>query len=597
MSELNKNPNEETTGSVTPAESQETVVQAAENTVSEVLDHAEQIKEHTESMAEDIKEELKDDAAVEDGQSLDSIAEDIASFREQLESDLNTEAKETLPPLPELPVIEEAETAAPEEKIVLPEVPGEDTPEEPALVIPPVPVLAQQEETAAEEAAEAQPEVHEEAAPEVQEEAQPAEPVHEEPVKEAAIPEPVKPEPRVQEPVVQQVIVKKSRPLLTALLTGVVGLASGFGGGYLAFRTFGQKTEEEVPGFIDEAEQETVDTPVEEETESQQSAVITVPSGDMSIRDIAAKAQPSVVEIVVEIEQTGYGFGFFGQQSYRSQAAGSGVIISDDGYIITNNHVIENALSINVTLYDGRTYSAEMIGTDEKTDIGVIKIDASNLPAAEIGDSALIQTGDTAIVIGNPLGTLGGTVTNGIVSATNREVTIDNETYELIQTDAAINSGNSGGGLFDGQGRLIGVVNSKDSGYTSSGTIIEGLGFAIPINTAMDVAEQLIEYGYVADRATLGVYIQVLTQPYGEYSEGLYITDVIKGSGAEAAGLKSYDKILSADGTKISSYQDLSNFLKKKKAGDTITLQIERDGHERSVDVTLTGPINDTYEG
>lgn len=599
MSELNKNPNEETTGSVTPAESQETVVQAAENTVSEVLDHAEQIKEHTESMAEDIIEEVKDTAEAAE-QPLQSIAEDIASFREQLESDLNTEAKETLPPLPELPVIEEEETAAPEEKIVLPEVPGEEAQEEPALVIPPVPVLAAEEEAVEEAAAEALEEtaaVHEEAAPEVHEEAEkPAEPVHEEPVKAAAAPKPVKAEPRVQEPVVQQVIVKKSRPLLTALLAGVVGLASGFGGGYLAFRTFAPKTEE-VPGFIDEAEQETVDTPVEEETQTAQTPVITVPSGEMSIRDIAAKAQPSVVEIVVEIEQTGYGFGFFGQQSYRSQAAGSGVIISDDGYIITNNHVIEDALSITVTLYDGTTYPAEMIGTDEKTDIGVIKIDAHNLTAAEIGDSSLIQTGDTAIVIGNPLGTLGGTVTNGIVSATNREVTIDNETYELIQTNAAINSGNSGGGLFDGQGRLIGVVNSKDSGYTSSGTIIEGLGFAIPINTAMDVAEQLIEYGYVADRATLGVYIQVLTQPYGEYSEGLYITDVIKGSGAEAAGLKSYDKILSADGTKISSYQDLSNFLKKKKAGDTITLQIERDGHERSVDVTLTGPINDTYEG
>ncbi len=584
MSELNKNINEETTGSVTPAESQETVMQAAENTVSEVLDHAEQIKEHTESMSEDIKEEVKD-TAEEAEQPLQSIAEDIASFREQLESDLNAEAHETLPPLPELPVIEEEETAAPEEKIVLPEVPGDtEAQEEPALVIPPVPVLTQQEETV------------EEAAPEVHEEAEkPVELVLEKPVEATPEPEPAKAETKAQEPAVQQVIVKKSRPLLTALLAGVVGLASGFGGGYLAFRTFAPKAEEEVPGFIDETQQETIDTTVEEETESQQTAAVT--SGNMSIRDIAAKAQPSVVEIVVEIESAGYGFGFWGQQTYRSQGAGSGVIISDDGYIITNNHVVADALSITVTLYDGTTYPAELVGTDEKTDIGVIKIDASNLPAAEIGDSSLIQTGDTAIVIGNPLGTLGGTVTNGIVSATNREVTIDNETYELIQTDAAINSGNSGGGLFDGQGKLIGIVNSKDSGYTSSGTIIEGLGFAIPINTAIDVAEQLIEYGYVADRATLGVYIQVLSQPYGEYSAGLYITDVIKGSGAEKAGLQSYDKILSADGTEINSYQDLSNFLKKKKVGDTITLQIERDGHERSVDVTLTGPISDTYEG
>ena len=370
---------------------------------------------------------------------------------------------------------------------------------------------------------------------------------------------------------------------LNLVLAAVLGAGCGFGGGYLATRAGGGSSGTTV-----------VYTTAPDSTSSDSSSdsnVVYTSSGDLTIQEIAAKAQPSVVEIQTEITQQSYSI--FGG-TYTAEAAGSGVIISSDGYIITNNHVIEDANSITVTTYDGQTYDATLVGTDEKSDIAVIKINATGLTAATIGDSSKIAVGDTAVVIGNPLGTLGGTVTNGIISATDREITINNEAMNLIQTNAAINSGNSGGGLFDGQGNLIGIVNAKDSGTTSSGATIEGLGFAIPINEAMDVAQQLIENGYVTNRATIGVTLQTLTQDYQNYPAGLYIASVMSGSGAEAAGLKPYDRITAADGTEVSSYTDLSRILQSKQPGDTITLTIVRDGQTMDVDVTLTGVLQDS---
>ena len=376
---------------------------------------------------------------------------------------------------------------------------------------------------------------------------------------------------------------KQSSRGLNLALAAILGAGCGFGGGYLATRTGGSSSGTTV-----------VYTTAPDSTSSDSSSdsnVVSTSSGDLTIQEIAAKAQPSVVEIQTEITQQSYSI--FGG-TYTAEAAGSGVIISNDGYIITNNHVIEDANSISVTTYDGQTYDATLVGTDEKSDIAVIKINATGLTAATIGDSSKISVGDTAVVIGNPLGTLGGTVTNGIISATDREITINNEAMNLIQTNAAINSGNSGGGLFDGQGNLIGIVNAKDSGTTSSGATIEGLGFAIPINDAMDVATQLIENGYVTNRATIGVTLQTLTQDYQNYPAGLYIASVMSGSGAEAAGLQPYDRITAADGTAVSSYTDLSKILKTKSVGDTITLTIVRDGQTMDVDVTLTGVLQDT---
>jgi serine protease Do len=371
----------------------------------------------------------------------------------------------------------------------------------------------------------------------------------------------------------------KSHPILTVVLCAIVSLGAGFGGGYLAGQT-------KSSGGTTVIYKEAAST-----SDSNSNTTVATSSSGMTIQQIAAKATPSVVEIVTEVKQTTYGM--FGG-SYTSEAAGSGVIISSDGYIVTNNHVIEDATSIKVTVEDGTEYTATLVGTDSKSDIAVIKIDATGLTAATIGDSDKIAVGDTAVVIGNPLGTLGGTVTNGIISATDRELTINNEAMNLIQTNAAINSGNSGGGLFDSQGDLIGIVNAKDSGTTSTGATIEGLGFAIPINDAMDVAQQLMSNGYVADRATLGVYVTTLTQDQGNYKAGVYVTDVISGGGAEKAGLQAYDRITAVDGEAVSTYQDLSKILKTHAVGDTVKLTIVRDDKEMDIDVTLGASQNNT---
>ena len=359
-------------------------------------------------------------------------------------------------------------------------------------------------------------------------------------------------------------------------LSAVISLGCGVGGGYAAYRISNQSN----PTF-------------QTSGEKSPSKVTNVSSNTdgkgLSTADVASKASPSVVEIVTESTQTSYGI--FGG-TFTSQAAGSGVIISDNGYIVTNNHVIEGAQSIQVTTFDGTQYDAHLVGTDPKSDIAVLKINADNLTAATIGDSSQLQAGDTAVVIGNPLGTLGGTVTDGIISSPSREMVINNESMELIQTNAQINSGNSGGGLFDGNGNLIGVVNAKDSGTTSSGATIEGLGFAIPVNTAMDVAQQLIQNGEVTNRPTIGVYLQELTQPSGHYHAGLYITGVMTGSGAEKAGIQEYDRIVKADGKDIASYADLSAVLRNKKIGDSISMTIERDGKQLDVTVPLTGTLD-----
>lgn len=362
------------------------------------------------------------------------------------------------------------------------------------------------------------------------------------------------------------------------IASAIVSATCGLGGGWFAYTHLGNH----------DTTSTNRNTAIKYSSAQSPSSTTTVSSSEtgngLTTSEVAAKASPSVVEIVTESTTTQYGM--FGG-TYTSQAAGSGVIISTDGYIITNNHVVEDANSITVTTYDNKEYSATLIGTDETSDIAVIKIDASDLTAATIGDSSKIEAGDTAVVIGNPLGTLGGTVTDGIISSPSREMVINNQSMELIQTNAEINSGNSGGGMFDGNGNLIGIVNAKDSGTTSSGTVIEGIGFAIPINTAMNVADELMKYGEVVDRATLGVYLQEVSSSYYNYTPGLYITGTADGSGAEKAGLRAYDRIVSADGNDISSQSDLTKVLRDKKVGDTISLTIERNGKQMDVEVTL----------
>lgn len=304
--------------------------------------------------------------------------------------------------------------------------------------------------------------------------------------------------------------------------------------------------------------------------------------GALSVAGVSEKVSDSVVEIVTEYVQEGFLRG-----SYTSSGAGSGVILTQDGYIVTNNHVIDGAQNIHVRLHNGDYYEAELVGTDSVSDIAVLKINATKLSYATLGDSSALVVGERCVAIGNPLGTLGGTVTDGIISAKDREITVEGETMVLLQTNAAVNPGNSGGGLFNMRGELIGIVNAK-----SSGDNVEGLGFAIPINTASPIIDDLINSGYVHGRFALGVSVLTIdnyqkAMYYGVEEYGTYIYQVESGSNAEKAGLQVGDLILKADGKEIETASDLQEVLDSKTAGDTLELEIDRDGETLTVTVTL----------
>ena len=277
---------------------------------------------------------------------------------------------------------------------------------------------------------------------------------------------------------------------------------------------------------------------------------------------------------------------------YRGQTiltgAGSGVILTQNGRIITNNHVVEDADSITVRLRNGEEYEAELLGADSKSDIAVIKINADDLTPAVIGDSSLLRVGELAVAIGNPLGELGGTVTDGIISALDRQITIDGQNMTLLQTNAAINPGNSGGGLFNGRGELIGIVNAK-----SSGTDIEGLGFAIPINKAVEIYSDLADYGYVRGRADAGMSMLEISDTATAYMYrvsqlGVYVYEVENGSSAQNAGLKSGDYVLTAGGKEISTLADFNSVIDSHSIGDQIEISILRGRTVHDFTITLT---------
>ncbi len=296
---------------------------------------------------------------------------------------------------------------------------------------------------------------------------------------------------------------------------------------------------------------------------------------------IAEKAADSVVEITTETVVNGQFL-----QQYVSQGAGSGVIISEDGYIITNNHVINGANNITIRLKNGKTYTAKLVGKDSKIDVALLKINEKDLKPVTFGDSDNLKVGETAVAIGNPLGELGGTVTNGIISALDRNITIDGESRNLLQTNAAINPGNSGGGLFNANAELIGLVVAK-----SSGEDIEGLGFAIPINDVIDVLDDLMEHGYVTGRAYLGVSLKDISSDeifsYRLDKAGTYIANVVSGGAADKAGLQVGDCITKIDDQDISSTSEASSIISSHKAGDKITVTIYRNGETKKISVTL----------
>lgn len=297
---------------------------------------------------------------------------------------------------------------------------------------------------------------------------------------------------------------------------------------------------------------------------------------------VVQKAADSVVEITTESVVSGS----FNRQ-YVSSGAGSGVIISEDGYIVTNNHVISGANAIKVTLRDGQTtYDAELIGTDAANDIALLKVDATGLSAATFGDSSTLAVGDYVVAIGNPLGQLGGTVTDGIISALAREVTIDEQSMTLLQTNAEINPGNSGGGLFDANGNLIGIVNAK-----SSATEIEGIGFAIPINNVFDIIDDLKSYGYVTGEVDLGMeFVDINSTEtafyYGVNKTGCYVLSVAADSNADKAGFRAGDLVQKVGDVEVKTTAEIKAAIKDKEVGDKVKFTVIRNN--KTIDIELT---------
>ena len=368
---------------------------------------------------------------------------------------------------------------------------------------------------------------------------------------------------------------KKHNKVLLRVLAGVGVVALGFGGG------IGGAVVASRAGLTGN---QVVVQEVQRDTSTDASNTGSTDGTSMTMQQIAAVASPSVVAITTEqmsSSQTWFG-GY-----YVQSGAGSGIIVSQDGYILTCAHVVSGATSVKVQLNGSdQSYDATVVGVDSTSDIAVLKIDATGLTPAVIGDSDKLAVGETTVAVGNPLGTLSNTVTQGIVSALNRQVTVEDNNMTLIQTDTSISPGNSGGGLFNANGELIGVVNAKSS-YSEA----EGIGFAIPINTAMDIAQQLIENGAVA-RPVLGVSIldvqdSSTAQQYGVSALGVYVADVTKGGGAEAAGVQRGDRIIAIDDTAVSSTSTVKSYLADKQVGDTVTLQVERDGKVLTLNVTL----------
>lgn len=309
----------------------------------------------------------------------------------------------------------------------------------------------------------------------------------------------------------------------------------------------------------------------------------------MSDQDIAAKLTPSVV--CIQNYQVTQNYGFMqtdtSDSSVSPASEGSGIIMSEDGYIITNAHVVEGATSLKVMTSDGETYEAQLVGSDTVTDLAVVKIDATGLTAAEFGSSKDLRVADKVMAIGNPGGhELSSSVTIGYVSALNRAISNNTTGYtmEYIQTDAAINPGNSGGALINEYGQVVGINSAK-----ISATGYEGLGFAIPIDTAQPIISDLIQYGYVKDRAVLGIsgqFIDSMTGRFYGLPQGEYVAQ-LNSSEAQASGLQVGDVITAIDGQQLDSESTLRSAILSKKPGDTVTLQVYRSSTQQSATVEL----------
>lgn len=296
----------------------------------------------------------------------------------------------------------------------------------------------------------------------------------------------------------------------------------------------------------------------------------------LSLQEIYTKCSPSVVSVTTEA-RTG-------------SASGTGVVFSQEGYIVTNYHVVEGGEYYTVLLSDGRSQSARLVGADAASDLAVLQIDAGDLTPAQFGDSDYLRVGDTVVAIGDPLGVeYRGTMTDGIVSAINRNVNMDGRTMNLIQTNAALNSGNSGGPLINTLGQVIGINTVKIGAFTDKAGV-EGLGFAIPSDTVLDVINQIVSQGYVSGRPYLGISgesLGLFYQRYYRLPSGLYINAVAEGSAAAQAGIAQGDILISLDGNRITTQNELDTLLYRYNAGDQVTIVIYRGGYTMQADIVL----------
>ena len=359
----------------------------------------------------------------------------------------------------------------------------------------------------------------------------------------------------------------------------VLAAVMGFAGGYVGSQMNGSKV----------VIQQVAPSSSSSSSGSDSSITSASASGSsLTTEQVADLVSPSVV--VITTEQVVYSqWSWYGQSQVES-GAGSGVIISSDGYILTCAHVVSGASNITVSIGD-KDYPATLVGEDTTSDIAVVKVDATGLTPATVGNSDNLKVGESVMAVGNPLGELGGTVTSGIVSALNRSVSIQGSssvnTMSLIQMDASVSPGNSGGGLFNMNGELVGIVNAK-----SSDSDAEGLGFAIPVNDAVKVAQELLENGYVTGRPYLGISYFAVTDAQtaaqlGVNAYGVYIVEVVKGGPADKAGLQAGDRIVSVDGSEVATQSDLGTLMQNHKAGDTIEITVARGGQMQTVNVTL----------
>ena len=304
-------------------------------------------------------------------------------------------------------------------------------------------------------------------------------------------------------------------------------------------------------------------------------------SKQMTMSEVYASNVNSVVSINVSATSTNY----FGQTA----ASGTGFLITEDGYILTNHHVVDGASSVSVTLYNGESYDAKVIGSDEDYDIAVIKIDVTGATPVVLGDSSKLAIGESVAAVGNPLGELTFSMTEGIVSCVNRAINVDGTPFNMIQVDCSINPGNSGGPLFNSYGEVVGIVSAKYSSY--SNTTVEGIGFAIPINDVVSLVKDIMTNGYVTNKAYMGITPQTMTaqmaQQYRyDVTEGVFVCSVDPDSAADKAGLKLGDVITKMDDKDIASYEDLVAAKKSYSAGDTVTLTVYREG--KTIEVELT---------